>query len=150
METIKDFEDILFLFHLHKVNYLIIGGLAFIFHAKPRYTKDIDLWIDPQTDNIHRTNKALAVFGSPILLHVNEPEQIVQIGVAPNRIDLLVDVGKLKFDIAWEKRIVSFYGQSESYWIDIDSLIIIKESINAPKHQEDVRVLRQVKLLRDK
>ena len=46
METVRDFEDILELFARHRVRYLIVGGLAFIYHAKPRYTKDIDLWID--------------------------------------------------------------------------------------------------------
>jgi len=44
MEAIQDFEDILHFLDKHKVRYLIIGGLAFIFHAKPRYTKDMDLW----------------------------------------------------------------------------------------------------------
>ena len=47
METVQDFEDMLHLLDKHKVRYLIIGGLAFIYHAKPRYTKDMDLWVDP-------------------------------------------------------------------------------------------------------
>ena len=46
MNSIADFEDILALFEEHKVHYLIVGGLAFIFHAKPRYTKDMDLWVE--------------------------------------------------------------------------------------------------------
>jgi len=46
MEAIQDFEDMLHFLDKHKVRYLIIGGLAFIYHAKPRYTKDMDLWID--------------------------------------------------------------------------------------------------------
>lgn len=47
MNAIQDFEDMLQLLEKHRVRYLIIGGLAFIYHAKPRYTKDMDLWIDP-------------------------------------------------------------------------------------------------------
>ncbi len=43
MDTVKDFEDLLELFESNDVRYLIIGGLAFIYHAKPRYTKDMDL-----------------------------------------------------------------------------------------------------------
>ena len=42
MEAIQDFEDMLLFLDKHKVKYLIIGGLAFIYHAKPRYTKDMD------------------------------------------------------------------------------------------------------------
>ncbi len=64
METIQDFEDILALLEKHKVRYLIIGGLAFIYHAKPRYTKDINIWIERTPTNIDRINKVLAEFGS--------------------------------------------------------------------------------------
>ena len=64
MDTVQDFEDILALFAEHRVRYLIVGGLAFIFHAKPRYTKDIDLWVDSDHDNVRRANRALRDFGS--------------------------------------------------------------------------------------
>lgn len=45
MDTVQDFEDFLDLLDRHGVRYLIIGGLAFIYHAKPRFTKDIDVWL---------------------------------------------------------------------------------------------------------
>lgn len=150
METIQDFEDMLELLHKHQVKYLIIGGLAFIFHAKPRYTKDMDLWVAPAEENLHRANRALADFGSPTLLAMDEETQIVQIGVAPDRIDLLVNVESLDFDSAWEKRIVSRYGHSEANWVDLDSLIEIKRPIESPRHQEDVRVLLEVKRLKER
>lgn len=60
METIRDFEDLPALLARHHVRYLIIGGLAFIYHAKPRFTKDMDLWIDPTPANVQRVNRALA------------------------------------------------------------------------------------------
>lgn len=50
---------------------------------------------------------------------------------------------------AWGKRIISSYGDSRAYWIDLDGLIEIKRNIDHPKHQEDARVLAEVKLLRD-
>lgn len=59
METIQDFEDMLFLLNKHGGKYLIVGGLAFIYHAKPRYTKDIDIWIDPAPENVKKVNEAL-------------------------------------------------------------------------------------------
>ncbi|HNS81868.1 MAG TPA: hypothetical protein PKM67_10470 [Kiritimatiellia bacterium] len=144
MNSIADFEDILALFEEHKVHYLIVGGLAFIFHAKPRYTKDMDLWVENSEQNIVRANQALAEYGSPVLLDRRAPGQIVQIGVEPNRIDILVDMGQLSFATAWEKRIESTYGGSRACWIDIESLLTIKSSIDHPRHQEDARVLRQI------
>jgi len=150
MEAVPDFEDLLVLFHQHDVRYLIVGGLAFIYHAKPRYTKDMDIWVENTHANIERANTALHEFGSPTLLSHDEPEQIVQIGLAPNRIDLLVHLEPVSFGEAWEKRIISTYGDSPACWIDLDSLLSIKSSINHPRHQEDARVLRQVKELKKK
>jgi len=145
MEAIQDFEDILFFFDEHKVRYLIIGGLAFIYHAKPRYTKDIDLWIDPEPENVKRANLALAEFGSPFLLNSKNRKEILQLGVAPDRIDFIMNVVGVKFETAWKKRVKGRYGDARANWIDIDSLIRIKSRINSPRHQEDVRVLREVK-----
>ena len=121
MDTVEDFEDILELFARHQVRYLIVGGLAFIFHAKPRYTKDIDLWVDPEPDNVERANRALAEFGSPALLTVSEPDEILQIGVAPIRIDRLRTTVALRFEEAWPRRIESRYGRAPANWIDLES-----------------------------
>jgi len=144
MDVIRDFEDILELFARHRVQYLIVGGLAFIYHAKPRYTKDIDLWIDADHDNVRRANRALEEFGSPSLMTVDDPGEILQLGVAPNRIDILRETIALAFAEAWPRRIESHYGRSPANWIDLDSLLAIKSAIDHPRHQEDARVLRAV------
>jgi hypothetical protein len=145
METIQDFEDMLQFLDKHKVRYLIIGGLAFIYHAKPRYTKDMDLWIDPEPENVKRANQALADFGSPFLLDPKNIKEILQLGIAPDRIDIILNVGGTRFETAWEKRVKGRYGNANAIWIDIDSLIRIKSVIDNPRHQEDARVLREVK-----
>lgn len=132
-----------------EVRYLIIGGLAFIFHAKPRYTKDMDLWIDPRPENVVRANQALAAFGSPHLLDVDHPEEILQLGVPPNRIDLLRQPNGLSFEDAWGKRVEGRYGRARAFWVDLDSLIAIKSQIDDPRHQDDARVLRLVRERRD-
>ena len=150
MDTIQDFEDVLELFHRHGVRYLIVGGLAFIFHAKPRYTKDIDIWIDEDPENVRRANDALVEFGSPDTMTLDFPDEVFQIGVAPNRIDLLRGVVALDFEKAWGRRIESHYGRAKANWIDLDDLIAIKSAIAEPRHQEDARVLRAVKELRDR
>jgi hypothetical protein len=148
MEPSRDFEDLLALLGRHEVRYLIVGGLAFVYHAKPRYTKDMDLWIEPEASNLVRANRALAEFGGPEMLLLDDPEEILQIGVAPNRIDLFKKLGDASFHEAWSDRVVDLYGDVEANWIGLDGLLAIKEKIDTPRHQEDARVLREVKRLR--
>jgi len=143
-----DFEDLLRLFQEHEVRYLIIGGLAFIYHAKPRYTKDLDVWLAPDADNVAAANRALAEFGSPDLLDPARPEEILQLGIEPDRIDLLRDLGGHSFERAWLRRIVGSFGNAPANWVDLETLIAIKSAIDDPRHQEDVRILRQVQRLR--
>lgn len=148
METLADFEDLLALLEQHQVRYLIVGGLAFIYHAKPRYTKDMDLWIDPDPENIARANHALAEFPSPHLLSAGQLDEILQIGVAPNRIDLLQRLGEVDFSAAWHRRIRDDYGSVQCNWVDLETLLQIKSAIDDPRHQDDAAVLREVKRMR--
>lgn len=145
MDTVQDFEDLLDLFERHEARYLIIGGLAFIYHAKPRYTKDMDLWVDPDPENLARANRALAEYGSPYLMEAGHRDEVLQLGVAPNRIDLLQEPDGVDFEAAWSRRVEGRYGRAKAWWIDLDSLIEIKSRIDHPRHQEDVRVLRIVR-----
>jgi len=145
VETVQDFEDLLQLLEKHRVRYLIIGGLAFIYHAKPRYTKDMDIWIDPSEDNVKRANMALAEFGSPYLLNPDADEEILQLGVAPDRIDLFRAIKGARFATAWKERIRGKYGKANANWIGLNSLLRIKSRIVHPRHQDDVRVLREVR-----
>ena len=145
MKAIPDFEDILSLFADLDVRYLIVGGLAFIYHAKPRFTKDIDLWIDQAPENVDKVNRALAEFGSPHLIDPTRPDEILQLGNAPHRIDILRGVVALDFEKAWTRRIEAPYGAASANWIDLDSLIEIKSAIDHPRHREDARVLKMVR-----
>jgi len=145
VDTIHDFEDLLELLDRHRVRYLIIGGLAFIYHAKPRYTKDMDLWLDADPENVERANEALSEFGSPQLLDPNHSDEILQLGAGPNRIDLLRETVDLEFSEAWDRRIEGTYGRARANWIDLGSLIAIKSRIDHPRHREDVRILRLVR-----
>jgi hypothetical protein len=145
VETIQDFEDVLYALEKHHVRYRIIGGLAFIFHAKPRYTKGMDLWIEPTRDNVKRANSALAEFGSPYLLDPDNDEEILQLGVGPDRIDLLRAIKGAAFATAWKNRVRGKYGEANANWIDLNSLIRIKSHIDHPRHQKDVRVLKEVR-----
>jgi hypothetical protein len=62
----QDYKDLLSAFHAHGVRYLIVGGYAVIFHAQPRFTKDIDVFIKADSANAQATYDALAEFGAPL------------------------------------------------------------------------------------
>jgi hypothetical protein len=145
VDAVHDFEDMLELLDRYEVRYLIVGGLAFIYHAKPRYTKDMDLWLDADPENIERVNAALVEFGSPELLNPHNSDEILQLGAGPNRIDLLRKTIDLDFATTWERRIIGRYGRTPANWIDLDSLIAIKSAIDHPRHREDVRILKMVR-----
>jgi len=148
MKTVPDFEDMLAVLEKHGVRYLIIGGVAFVFHVKPRYTKDLDVWVDSEPDNVTRANRALEEFGSPQLLDAGKAGQILQVGTAPNRVDLLMHVGGPTFEEAWATRIRAQYGRDEVNWIGLESLLDIKARIDVPKHQADAKDLRKVKAMK--
>ena len=145
MDTVRDFVDLLEALARHEVRYLIVGGLAFVYHAKPRFTKDIDVWVEPTAANLQRANRALAEFGSPSLLDTDRPKSILQIGLPPNRIDILQSIEGASFEAAWPKRDIAAYGPVQANWIDLDSLIAIKERIDDPRHQADAKDLRKVR-----
>ena len=149
MEHVSDFEDMLDALEKHGARYLIVGGLAFVYHAKPRYTKDMDIWVDSSDGNVRRVNQALAEFGSPSLLEPGETAEILQVGVAPHRIDIMARIEGIRFETVWPKRIRDRYGRATANWMDMDSLIRAKQQIDEPRHREDVRVLLQVRQMRD-
>jgi hypothetical protein len=145
MDTIEDFEDLLEMLERHGARYLIVGGLAFIYHAKPRYTKDMNIWIEFTPNNIASANRALTEFGSPKLLDADRDDRVLQLGIAPDRIDFLLRMAPLDFEKAWENRVRDYYGRVEANWIGLEDLLEIKRAIDKPRHAEDARVLREVK-----
>ena len=84
MKINSDFRDLLRSFNAAGVRYLIVGGYAVMAHTEPRYTKDLDLWIEPSADNAARMIDALREFGAPTsdirAADFVEPEVFFQIG----------------------------------------------------------------------
>ena len=79
MSVNSDFKDLFSIFNTEKVEYLIVGAHAVIFHAEPRYTKDIDIWINPTSANAARVWKSLQEFGAP-LQNISENDFTVSFG----------------------------------------------------------------------
>jgi len=147
VELNPDFSALLSEFNAHEVRYLIVGGYAFAFHARPRYTKDIDIWIDAELENARRAWRALAKFGAP-LGGVSAEDlatlgTVFQIGVAPNRIDILNRVEGLEFADAWPHRVTTNYGDVAVAVLGRDELIANKRAVGRLQDLADLEVLER-------
>ncbi len=104
----RDFVEMLSAFFEAGVEYLVVGAHALGAHVQPRATGDLDLWVRPTAENSARVMSALRQFGAP-LDDVNagdfeQPNQVIQLGVVPNRIDLLTSISGVSFADAWPRR----------------------------------------------
>ena len=104
------YKELLQLFNEFQVEYLIVGGFAVMKYGEPRYTKDLDVWVDNSAQNSQKVAEALKRFGAPLAQDGITPEtfagnQVVyQIGIAPVRIDILTEITGVRFAEAWGKR----------------------------------------------
>jgi hypothetical protein len=142
----KDFEELFASLNTHGVRALIVGGYAYAYHVKPRYTKDIDIWVDPATDNLERLLQALQDFGfGSIGLTVEDfakPNHFVQLGFPPNRVDLLSTLKGLSFEEAWETRVEDFFGKERVCYLGKEALIRNKTAVGRPQDHLDVAALQ--------
>jgi hypothetical protein len=145
MEVQKDFSDLLALFNAHQVDYLIVGGYALAHYGVPRYTGDIDILVRPDAENARRILDALSRFGFGALgLTVEDfalPDQVVQLGVAPVRVDLLTSIT----GIAWEEAIVGCeaggYGSVPVRYIGREPFTTNKRAVGRKKDLADLEAL---------
>jgi hypothetical protein len=141
----QDFKEFIELLNGHEVKYLVIGGYAVAFHGHPRYTKDIDLWIYPEKENIEHLLQGLKDFGFASLgLQADDfldPEQIIQLGYPPNRIDLLTELAGVEFLSCYSKKVtVEIQGTSINF-IDLESLKQNKKATGRHQDLADVQNL---------
>lgn len=141
-----DYEDMLKSLNCANVKYCIIGSFALAFHATPRYTKDMDILVEPTLANAKKIIQALNDFGFEELGLTPEDfttkESIIQLGFEPVRIDLITSVSGIPFDDIWENRVQGIYGQTPTYFISKDHLITCKLSAGRPQDLLDVDLLR--------
>lgn len=103
-----DFRDMLSALSDEAAEFLLVGAYALAVHGVPRGTGDLDIWTRPSPENAARVWRALARFGAPLaeLEHADltRPGVVIQIGIAPRRIDVLTSIDAVDFDAAWSER----------------------------------------------
>ena len=110
----------------NQVKYLVIGGYAVAVHGHPRYTKDIDIWIEISEENAQKLVTALTQFGFESLGVTSEdfqtPDQIIQLGYPPNRIDLITNPDGIDFQTCYDSKIEVTLNDVLVKFINLDNL----------------------------
>lgn len=146
MKVSKDFKEFIELLNKNNVNYLLVGGYAVGYHSRPRYTEDIDIWIQPSLENAKKIIHVLNKFGftgvSVSIEELIQPEKIIQLGLPPQRIDILTSIDGVNFNDAWERRIVDSFGDIPVFIISLKDLIKNKSSSGRTKDLQDIEWIK--------
>lgn len=140
-----DFRDLLCVFDAAGVEALVVGAHAMAAHGHLRATKDLDVWVRPSPENARRVMRALADFGAPLsgvsAEDFERPGTVLQIGVAPVRIDLLTKIDGVEFDEAWRDRTETTFGGASVAVLSIAHLIRNKRSTGRAQDRIDADAL---------
>ena len=138
----SDFEELLAAFNANHVRAIIVGGHALAFHGRPRFTKDLDVFIDPTDDNAERVIKSLQAFGvgsaGLTAEDFSAPGRIVQLGVSPNRIDLITAIDGVTFEEAWTGRAEGRFGRQMVSFIGRAEFLRNKRASGRPQDLADI------------
>lgn len=141
----RDFRDLFAEFSARGVRFLVVGAHAVMFYTVPRYTKDLDLWVECSHENAARVLAALDEFGAPLAdltaQDLATAGTVFQIGVEPNRIDLLTEVEGVAFGQAWERAVESTYGEVPIRILAKADLIRAKTAAGRPQDLLDLEWL---------
>lgn len=134
----QDFREFVELLIKHKSEYLIVGGYAVGIHGHPRFTGDLDIWLNPSSENAQRIIECVNEFGfSSFGLRKEDflnPENVIQLGYPPLRIDLMTHIDGVSF-------LECFQNRKE---VEIDGLIV-----NFIGYQDLIRNKKETGRLRD-
>ncbi len=118
MNIHRDFEDLLSILNEKLVEYIIVGGYAVSFHSQPKYTKDLDIWINSTERNAEKVLEALKDFGfdNPGITKEDflKEGNFIQLGYPPVRIDFLTSLEGVNFEQAYINIIIGKYGKVEN------------------------------------
>lgn len=144
----QDFDDLVAELNEGGVDFVVVGAHALAAHGHVRATGDLDIFVRPTPDNAERVIHALARFGAPISAHgitardFSAPGAVYQIGLPPNRIDLLTELSGVNFDECLEGHVAGVLGQNQVRFMGIRAQIRNKLATGRTKDVADAEVLQ--------
>ncbi len=142
-----DFKEFIALLNKNEVRYLVVGGYAVAAHGHPRYTKDLDIWLEVSPDNADRVLKTLDQFGFGAL-SIGKTDlmiegQIIQLGYPPNRIDLITSATGLRFQECYNTRVQVILDGVPIDFIDLENLKRNKRATDRFQDRADLEELEE-------
>jgi hypothetical protein len=147
MKISSDYKDLLSIFNVAGVRYPIVGRYAVMIHTEPRYTKDLDIWVDRSEANAEALFQALARFGAPLKglrpTDFTEADVYYQIGMEPVRIDIMTSIAGLSFSSAWHHRVVVDFDDESAGVLSREDLLLSKKAADRLHDREHIRSLQK-------
>ncbi len=147
MKLTKDWREFIESLNSNGVEYVIVGGHAVGYHGYPRYTGDIDFFVRPSRENAGRLVKALVSFGFAGAGELEEtlvtPDQVVQLGRPPNRIDILTGISGVGFDEALESCVSTLIDETRVEIIGRSALLKNKHRSGRTKDLADAEEIER-------
>ncbi|TVR05095.1 MAG: hypothetical protein EA403_03590 [Spirochaetaceae bacterium] len=145
MEISRDLKELLELFRSHGVECVVVGAHALALHGLPRFTADLDLLLNRSRDNADRIMRALTDFGFGDMDLTPEdflvPDQVIQLGHSPNRVDLLTSISGVNWDAAVSGALDGAFGDTPVRFLGREELIKNKRATGRRKDLADVEAL---------
>ncbi len=146
-ELSTDLREFIHLLNTSRVKYMLVGAWALALHARPRYTADVDVFVERSPENAGRLMEVIEKFGfGGIGIEAADFLQVdcvIQLGRAPNRVDLLTGISGVGFDEAWEDRVTATLSGVEVAVIGREHLIRNKRAVNRAKDRADIEWLER-------
>ncbi len=138
----KDYKEFIELLNKNEVTYLVVGAYSLAFHGYVRNTGDIDFWIKPDKENAEKVILTLSEFGFGMLKvsveELTRNDFIIQLGYAPQRIDLITGVTGLTFEECWESKEAEEWDGVKMNFVSLKHLRINKKSTGRNKDLADL------------
>ena len=144
-----DFKEFAALLNSNGVEYLVVGGYALAAYGHPRYTGDLDFWIGTDAVNADRVLAALSQFGFGSLgirrEDLTAPNQVIQLGYPPARIDLLTSIDGVDFVECYQRRMTVLVEGLALEFISLDDFKINKKAVGRQQDLADLEALEGLK-----
>ena len=145
MNAYSDYEDLFKILNAYRIKYLLVGAYAVMHYTQPRFTKDIDIWVIPEFNDVQKIYEALKKFGAPLRGispdDFNDKHMILQIGVVPVRIDIMLDLPGISAQAAWRNKKRIRYGKTPVFVLGQKDLITVKKRAGRPQDKIDLKNL---------